>query len=108
MRVLTSRRSSVAPPSVLPPLLGGIAVRAPRPIWRPGRLAKAGMTAISPPVGEMSGRTEGGAVERWRTNCSRGRKAPETQNPPRRRVIGANQHHGQICNMAALSRSTIS
>ncbi|QKD03275.1 precorrin-3B synthase [Mesorhizobium loti] len=59
-----------APPSVLPdisPTRGEIGLSSPAsPITNVAEGAPAPKLPISPPVGEMSGRTEGGAVERSR------------------------------------------
>ncbi|RWO59165.1 precorrin-3B synthase [Mesorhizobium sp.] len=69
-RQLTSLASwhSFAPPSVLPdisPTRGEIAPRSPlSPIAKDAKGEPAAKLPISPQVGEMSGRTEGGAVER--------------------------------------------
>ncbi len=61
---------SVAPPSVLPdisPTRGEIALSLPAsPIANVAEREPAPKLPISPPVGEMSGRTEGGAVARSR------------------------------------------
>ncbi|RWN57066.1 MAG: hypothetical protein EOS00_24210 [Mesorhizobium sp.] len=52
-----------------PPQGGRFAVSAPRSFLRRWRLAKTGVTADLPQVGEMSGRTEG-ALSRRRSKAS--------------------------------------
>ncbi|QKC76211.1 hypothetical protein EB233_12230 [Mesorhizobium erdmanii] len=47
-----------------PPLGGDWPLFSPSPIFKFARKEPAPKLPISPPVGEMSGRTEGGAVER--------------------------------------------
>ena len=68
-----------APPSVLPdisPTRGEISLhRAPRPLAAPAIGRAPGNRVISPRVGEMSGRTEGGAekmgLDPWAPNSKR-------------------------------------
>ncbi|TIU46963.1 MAG: hypothetical protein E5W19_24255, partial [Mesorhizobium sp.] len=91
-----------------PPRGGRLSTRRLSPIsnvlWSGG----APKLPISLHVGEMSGRTEG-ALSRQHSDLQSQRRSwhgAKKQNPPRRRVVGANQHHGQICSMAALTRST--
>ncbi|TGP90000.1 hypothetical protein EN856_24275 [Mesorhizobium sp. M8A.F.Ca.ET.213.01.1.1] len=61
------RRGGTAPPSVLPdisPTRGEISFDCgSRPLFQRSKKARGANTAISPLVGEMSGRTEGGAKE---------------------------------------------
>ncbi|TPK34943.1 hypothetical protein FJ867_15600 [Mesorhizobium sp. B2-5-3] len=68
-----------APPSVLPdisPTRGEISASAPRFFSNVGDWRKPGQQPISPPVGEMAGRPEGGAVER---HHSRRKAKPKTK-----------------------------
>ncbi|MDW6020547.1 precorrin-3B synthase [Mesorhizobium sp. BAC0120] len=70
--IIVKVRRSTAPPSVLPdisPTRGEIALSSRiLPIANAAGDAASSKRPISPPVGEMSGRTEGGAVERKHRN----------------------------------------
>ncbi|TIN95719.1 MAG: hypothetical protein E5Y02_13475 [Mesorhizobium sp.] len=65
--------SSLAPPSVLPdisPSRGEIALSySPSPIMGAVKEGLSATLPISPLEGEMSGRTEGGATERYADHC---------------------------------------
>ncbi|SIT53835.1 hypothetical protein BQ8794_130319 [Mesorhizobium prunaredense] len=77
------------PPSVLPdisPTRGEIGSFHAPLIPTTVAICEAGVTAISPQVGEMSGRTEGGAKDRYRTGLHSAPLQAPTLTPFRRNL----------------------